>query len=333
MPAGSEKTVDAFDRGLAPASASPEIAVLIPCFNEGVSIGTVVREFRDALPDAAIYVYDNNSSDDTVAQARKAGAIVRRERRQGKGFVVRRMFADVEADIYLMVDGDDTYDAAIAPDLVALLLEEQLDMVNAARVERAGSGAYRFGHKAGNRLLTSCVRVLFGTGFRDMLSGYRVFSRRFVKSFPVTSSGFEVETELTVHTLELEMPFAEVPTDFCDRPAGSMSKLHTISDGVRILWTICKLAKRERPILLFGASAVFLMLVAAILMLPIVATYLETGLVPRFPTLFIAVGLMIISLLSLTCGLILDTVTCGRREMKRLAYLSIAYGAMERPKI
>ncbi len=303
---------------------SEKLAVVIPCFNEATSIAKVVRDFREALPSATIYVYDNNSSDCTVEEAKKAGALVRRERRQGKGFVVRRMFADVEADIYVMVDGDDTYDASRATEMVQLLIDEQLDMVNGARYEVAGERAYRFGHAFGNKLLTACVRTIFGAGFNDMLSGYRVFSRRFVKSFPVTSAGFEIETELTVHTLELQLPFAELETRLQDRQDGSHSKLNTVSDGLLILWTIFKLTKRERPTLLFGTTAVLLGIVATILMVPVLVTYFESGLVPRFPTLFLAIGLLICGLLSLACGLILDTVTCGRREMKRLAYLTLA---------
>lgn len=297
--------------------------MLVPCYNEATSIGKVVQDFRAALPAATIYVYDNNSTDRTVEEAELAGAAVRRERRQGKGFVVRRMFADVEADIYLMVDGDDTYDASRAAELVTLLIKKQLDMVSGSRLEADGDQAYRFGHRFGNRMLTGCVRAIFGTGFTDMLSGYRVFSRRFVKSFPVTSAGFEIETELTVHTLELELPFAEVQTRFSNRQAGSQSKLNTVSDGISIFWTIVKLTKRERPVLLFGGAALLLVLIASILMAPIMVTYLQTGLVPRFPTLILAIGLFVSALLSLACGLILDTVTCGRREMKRLAYLAL----------
>jgi glycosyltransferase involved in cell wall biosynthesis len=310
------------ERGGLQLGRAPDVAVLIPCYNEERSISKVVRDFRAALPSATIYVYDNNSSDRTTGEAQLAGATVRRERRQGKGFVVRRMFADVEADIYVMVDGDDTYDASRAAELVSILTEQQLDMVNASRLPVDGEQAYRFGHLFGNRMLTACVRTIFGTGFSDMLSGYRVFSRRFVKSFPVTSSGFEIETELTVHTLELELPFAEVQTRFKERQIGSESKLNTISDGFLIIWMIVKLTKRERPVLLFGGTSLVFMLIAAVLLAPIIVTYLDTGLVPRFPTLFLAISLLVSALLSLACGLILDTVTCGRREMKRLAYLA-----------
>lgn len=310
------------DHRVQPGLPTLQIAVLIPCFDEAAAIGTVVRDFRIALPTAEIYVYDNNSKDGTTEEASRAGAITRHEPRQGKGFVVRRMFADVEADIYLMVDGDGTYDAASGPRLVEALVEGRLDMVNAARVESADANAYRPGHKAGNRILSNGVATLFGAGFVDMLSGYRVFSRRFVKTFPATSGGFEIETELTVHALELELPCAEIATPFRDRPKGSESKLQTYRDGLRILWMILKLTKRERPVILFGAVAILLSLFAVVLMMPVLQTYFETGFVPRFPTLITSIGLLTLSVISLACGLILDTVTCGRREAKRLAYLS-----------
>ncbi len=299
------------------------IAVVIPCYNEGQSIARVVQEFAAALPEARIFVYDNNSTDDTVAKAEAAGAVVRSEPRQGKGFVVRRMFADIEADILVMVDGDNTYEAARAPVLVRKLINEGLDMVVGARAETKEAGAYRPGHKFGNAMLTGFVRTLFGHGFQDMLSGYRVFSRRFVKSFPATSTGFEIETELTVHALDLELPCAEVQTAFQDREEGSESKLRTFSDGFRILWTIAKLLKRERPVRLFAALASLSMLIAIWLSLPILFTYFETGLVPRFPTLIVATGFGTVAILAVAVGLILDTVTTGRREIKRLSYLAV----------
>ena len=302
-------------------TAAPSVAVLIPCYNEEAAIGAVVRDFRMVLPEAAIYVYDNNSRDRTVEVAAEAGAIVRHETLQGKGNVVRRMFADVEADIYVMVDGDDTYHAASAPALIRRLQDSQLDMVNAARVTEV-QAAYRPGHRFGNLMLTALVAFVFGKRTTDMLSGYRVFSRRFVKSFPTMVVGFEIETELTVHALELRMPIMEVATPYKDRPVGSVSKLSTFKDGFRILYMIGKLVKEERPMQSFGLTAALLALVSVILAVPVVVTFLETGLVPRLPTAVLSTGLMILAFLALTCGLILETVTRGRREMKRLAYLS-----------
>jgi glycosyltransferase involved in cell wall biosynthesis len=299
------------------------IAVIIPCYNEEKSIATVVLDFADSLPEADIYVYDNNSTDRTREEALKAGAVVRSEPRQGKGFVVRRMFADIEADVFLMIDGDNTYDAKRSRELVQKLVEEGLDMVNAVRVEQDVESAYRPGHKFGNMVLTGFVSALFGQGFRDLLSGYRVFSRRFVKSFPATSTGFEIETELTVHALDLEMPIAEVETAFQDRVEGSQSKLRTYADGFRILWTIAKLMKRERPVVAFGFMAAVAFALAVYFVAPVAFTYIETGLVPRYPTLIISSGLCLVSLLCIGCGLILDTVTFGRREQKRLFYLSM----------
>lgn len=298
------------------------VAVLVPCFNEQAAIPAVVRAFRAALPDAAIYVYDNNSSDGTAAAAREAGALVRTERLQGKGNVIRRMFADIEADAYVLVDGDDTYDAASAPAMVGLLLRDGLDMVNGARVSEA-QAAYRPGHRFGNRVLTGLVAGIFGDRVSDMLSGYRVFSRRFVKSFPALSGGFETETEFTIHALELRMPIGEVPTPYKERPAGSASKLNTYRDGLRILRTVLLLVKEERPLPFFAVIAALLLLVAAVVFAPVLRTYLQTGLVPRLPTAVLATGLVVLSFLSLTCGLILDSVTRGRKEVKRLAYLSI----------
>lgn len=301
--------------------AAPRIAVLVPCYNEEASIEAVVRDFKAALPTATIYVYDNNSKDRTSEIATAAGAVVRREPLQGKGHVVRRMFADIEADIYVMVDGDDTYHAPSAPKLVAKLLDEKLDMVNGARVTDWEN--YRAGHRLGNVMLTTLVTMVFGKRTDDLLSGYRVFSRRFVKSFPVLAGGFEIETELVVHALEMSMPLGEVETPYKDRAPGSVSKLSTFRDGFRILWMIGKLIKEERPMQSFGLIALVLALVSIVFAVPLFITYYETGLVPRFPTAVLATGLGLLSFLSLTCGLILDTVTRGRREMKRLRYLDI----------
>lgn len=298
------------------------IAVLIPCHNEELSIAQVVRDFRAALPQAAIYVYDNNSLDRTREIAAQAGAVVRAEPLQGKGNVVRRMFADIEADVYVLVDGDDTYHAASAPILVQTLLRAQLDMVNGRRCSDI-QAAYRQGHRFGNALLTTLVATIFGRRFTDMLSGYRVLSRRFVKSFPALASGFEIETELTVHALELRMPAAEIDTPYKDRPEGSVSKLRTYRDGWRILMTILLLVKEERPLPFFGGIFALLMLFSLIISVPLFVTYAETGLVPRFPTAVLATGTTLLAFLSLGCGLILDTVTLGRREAKRMRYLEI----------
>ncbi len=298
------------------------LAVLIPCYNEEAAIGGVVAAFRAALPDAAIHVFDNNSSDATVAAARAAGAAVSRVALQGKGHVVRRMFADVEADIYLLVDGDGTYDAAASPVLVAALVEGRLDMVNAARVH-AGEEAYRRGHVTGNRALTGLVAAIFGRQLTDMLSGYRAFSRRFVKSFPALSEGFEIETELTVHALELRMPVGEISTAYGARGEGSASKLRTYRDGVRILRTIVGLVKQERPLAFFSWCGVLLVLASLLLGVPVVLGFLRTGLVPRLPSAVLATGLMMLAFLAFACGLILDSVTRGRREARHMAYLAI----------
>jgi glycosyltransferase involved in cell wall biosynthesis len=300
----------------------PRIAVLIPCFNEEAAIAKVVADFRAALPEAEIHVYDNNSTDLTAEVARAAGAVVRNEALQGKGHVVRRMFADVEADIYVLVDGDDTYEAAAAPRMVALLRDQGLDMVTGVRTG-GGEAAYRRGHRFGNRVLTGLVAGVFGNRVSDMLSGYRVFSRRFVKSFPALAGGFETETEFTVHALELGMPIGEVPTAYKERPPGSASKLNTIRDGMRILRTILVLVKEERPLPFFGLAALALLLAGLGLFVPVLLTYLETGLVPRLPTALLSLGLVLLSFLSLACGLILETVTRGRKEAKRIAYLAI----------
>lgn len=307
------------------ASASetqPRIAVLLPCYNEAAAIAQTIESFRRALPDATIYVYDNNSRDDTVRVAREAGAIVRSERTQGKGNVVRRMFADVEADVYVLSDGDATYDADAAPKMITKLLSEQLDMVVGTR-ESDATEAYRRGHRLGNRMLTGCVTWIFGQTFSDILSGYRVFSNRFVKSFPALSQGFEIETEISVHALELKMPVAEVPTAYAARPEGSESKLSTYRDGFRILGLILNLYRIEKPVGFFGLVSIFFMAAAIGLSLDLLFTYLETGLVPRLPTAILSMGLVLLGILSLSCGLILDTVTRGRREVKRLAYLGL----------
>ena len=297
------------------------IAVLIPCFNEEATIAQVVNDFRQTLPDAQIYVYDNNSRDRTVEAALKAGALVRSEPLQGKGNVVRRMFADIEAEVYILVDGDSTYDAASAPKMIKLLVDNQLDMVNGARVTEIKE-AYRPGHRFGNWLLTSIVSWTFGNRLKDMLSGYRVFSRRYVKSFPSLSVGFETETELTIHALHLRMPIVEVETPYRDRPAGSASKLSTFKDGFRILWMILVFVKEEKPMSFFSIIALFFCLCSVILMFPILREFILTGLVPRLPTAVLSMSMMIISFLSMACGLILDTVTRGRSEMKRMRYLS-----------
>lgn len=302
-------------------STQPQIAVLIPCHNEALTVGRVVADFRAALPDAAIFVFDNNSSDDTAAIAAQAGAYVGRVALQGKGNVLRRMFADIDADVYVLVDGDDTYDAAAAPEMLRRLFEEQLDMVVGIR-KPIHADVHRRGHALGNALLSGFLSRLFGRACADILSGYRVFSRRFAKSFPVLSSGFEIETELTVHALELRLPVAEVSTAFKERPEGSSSKLSTFRDGFRILATMLRLFSAERPLLFYSIGATALALLSVVLAIPILLTYAQTGLVPRFPTAILATGLMTLAALSFFTGLILDTVTRGRREMRLLAYLS-----------
>jgi glycosyltransferase involved in cell wall biosynthesis len=301
--------------------AELRVAVLVPCFNEEAAVASVVADFRKSLPAARIYVYDNNSSDRTAEVARAAGAEVRSERRQGKGHVVRRMFADIDADIYVLVDGDATYDAASAPRMIDRLMSDRLDMVVGFRVDQSVA-AYRPGHRTGNLMLTGFLSSVFGQAFKDILSGYRVFSRRFVKSFPVLSDGFEIETELSVHALELALPVAEIETPYYARPAGSFSKLNTWRDGFRILRTILKLYRSEKPLRFFTAMGIFLMLVSIGLAIPVIVTYLEEGLVPRLPTAVLSMGLMIMAVLAASSGLVLDTVTRGRREMKLLAYLS-----------
>jgi glycosyltransferase involved in cell wall biosynthesis len=302
---------------------SPKIAVLLPCYNEEAAIGATVAGFRAALPGATVYVYDNNSRDRTREVAAEAGAVVRSERQQGKGHVVRRMFADIDADVYVMADGDLTYDPKAAPQMVDLLLAEQFDMVVGTR-RHEEKEAFRGGHVIGNKLFTGLLSGLFGRSFSDIFSGYRVFSRRFVKSFPVLSSGFEIETEMSVHALELRMPVGEVETVYAARPEGSQSKLSTYSDGWRILKTIATLYRIERPVLFYGGIGALLLALAIILAVPLVITYLHTGLVPRFPTAILVTGMTIVAVLCFFAGLILDTVTRGRREVRRLYYLSLA---------
>ncbi len=297
------------------------VAVIVPCYNEEATIGGVVAAFRDALPHAEIYVYDNNSRDRTIAVAQAAGAQVRRETLQGKGNVVRRAFSDVEADIYVMVDGDGTYNAAAAPAMIAMMTAETLDMVTGVRISEEIE-AYRPGHRFGNAMLTGVVRMIFGNRISDMLSGYRVFSRRFVKSFPAMAAGFETETEFTVHALELRMPVGELQTRYGSRPVGSVSKLNTIRDGIRILRTIMILVKEERPLAFFSVIGAILLVTAFALGIPVVLQFIATGLVPRFPTALLATGLALLSFLVFSAGLILDSVSHGRKEMKRLAYLA-----------
>jgi len=300
------------------------VAVLVPCRNEELTIAQVVLDFKSVLPDAQIYVYDNRSTDKTVEQAKQFGAIVRYEHKPGKGNVVRRMFADINADIYLLVDGDNTYEVNAAPRLIERLVMDNLDMVVGTRhTPTENRAAYRLGHRSGNLFLTGVVKLLFGARLNDMLSGYRVFSRRFVKSFPALSSGFEIETELTVHTLELKLPFAEEPTVYGSRPPGSESKLKTYTDGWRVLGTAILLFKESRPALFFGIIFIILLILSLSLMIPILLTYLDTGLVPRFPTAILSASIMLLASLSLVCGFILDSVSRGRREVKRMAYLNI----------
>ena len=304
------------------------IAVLIPCYNEEIAIATVVSDFRAALPSAKVWVYDNNSIDQTVAKARAAGAEIGRENRQGKGHVVRRMFADVDADIYVLVDGDDTYHASSVGKLISTLVTNQLDMVNGARVTNIAK-AYRPGHRFGNWMLTGLMASVFGREITDMLSGYRVLSRRFVKSFPALSDGFEIETELTVHALELRMAVAEIMTPYKDRPEGSVSKLNTIRDGIRILQTIISLVKEERPLKFFITASAIFALISLILATPLFGTFLETGTVPRLPTAVLSMGLMVLASLSAVCGLLLDSVSRSRREAKRMFFLGMP--AVQKP--
>ncbi|MBV7538310.1 glycosyltransferase [Duganella sp. sic0402] len=301
--------------------SNTRIAILVPCYNEALTIAAIVRDFQVCLPQAQVYVFDNNSTDGTADVARAAGAIVRNVPAQGKGSVVRRMFADIEADAYVMVDGDDTYDASVAPQLVERMLDEGLDMVVGNRVSTE-QAAYRPGHRFGNAMLTGCVSFIFGRTFTDILSGYRVFSRRYVKSFAAHSAGFEIETELTVHSLALRMPVAEVATVYKSRPEGSVSKLNTYRDGFRILGTIFRLFKSERPLAFFTIFAALSAMLSVILAEPVVATYLQTGLVPRLPTAVLCASLMLFGVILLVCGIVLDAVTKGRIEQKRFTYLA-----------
>lgn len=307
-----------------PASVPLRIAAVIPCFNEALAIPQVMADFRMALPEAEIHVFDNHSTDGTAAIATASGAVVTHVALRGKGNVVRRMFADVEADIYVMVDGDATYDLSGLREMVDLLVKDNLDMVVGARVDdRHEAETYRRGHRLGNLMLTGAVAHLFGGGFTDMLSGYRVFSRRYVKSFPAQTHGFEIETELTVHALELRMPYAELPGLYKARPEGSESKLSTYRDGWRILKTISRLFVSERPLMFFSIIAALLILLSVSLALPLLTTYFQTGLVPRLPTAVLVTGTMLGAMLAFVCGVVLHTVTIGRQEAKRLRYLAI----------
>lgn len=303
----------------------PRIAILIPCYNEELTIASVVQSFQQALPDSTIYVYDNASSDQTAARAREAGAIVGFESKRGKGEVVRRMFADIEADIYVMADGDGTYDASSAPQLVERLITDNLDMVVGTReevTETQSSDAYRRGHRLGNRLFNWFVALLFSRQFSDIFSGYRVFSRRFVKSYPAFAKGFEIETELTIHSLDLRLPVAEVATPYSSRPEGSESKLNSISDGFKILGTIFMLLKETKPIHFFTALFLILAITSVVLAIPLFISFIETGLVPRIPTAILTTGIMLVGVVCFICGLILDSVSKGRREAKLMSYLS-----------
>lgn len=303
---------------------NPNIAFLIPCFNEEATIAQVISSCKETIPEAKIYVYDNNSTDETVSLAEQAGAIVRHETIQGKGNVVRRMFADVDADIYILCDGDMTYDIASAPKMATELVKQNLDMVVGTRVsDNSPMQTYPLGHVLGNKMLTGIVGRLFGKRFSDILSGYRVFSKRFVKSFPAISRGFEIETELTIHALELRIPVAEMDTPYFARPANSESKLNTFKDGFRILMVIIFLLKEVRPLLFFGSIFSVLTFISVALSFPLLITYIDTGLVPRFPTAILASGIMLLAFLVMACGAILDSVSRGRREVKRMRYLSI----------
>ncbi|MBN8531932.1 MAG: glycosyltransferase [Alphaproteobacteria bacterium] len=298
------------------------VAVLLPCYNEAVAIAKVVADFRNALPQATVYVYDNASTDGTSDVARKAGAVVRRVGAKGKGNVIRQMFADIEADIYVMADGDDTYDATVAPGMIETLQTEDLDMVVGIRVSEATDmAAYRTGHRLGNQLFTALVGSLFGRSFTDIFSGYRIMTRRFVKSFPVTSRGFEIETELTIHALDLGLPVGERPVSYRSRPEDSVSKLRTYRDGARILLAILLFMKEVHPLRVFTLVAVLCTLAAWVIAWPVIAEFMHTGLVPRLPTAVLATGLQVSGLLALACGLILDSVARGRKELKRLFYV------------
>lgn len=304
--------------------SNKKIAVIVPCYNEAQAVYKVVSDFRKILPAADIYVFDNNSTDETAAVANEAGALVRHVGYKGKGNVVRRMFADVDADIYVMVDGDDTYEAAAAPKMIEHLLNDNLDIVVGTRVENGDEKTYRPGHRFGNKMLTGTVSKIFKGSFSDMLSGYRVFSRRYAKSFPSHSHGFEIETELTIHALELRMRIGEVQTAYGERPEGSVSKLSTYRDGIKILRTIIQLYAYERPLFFYTMIALFMATISFILGVPLIDEYLQTGLVPRFPTAIAAASVMVMGMLSLICGVISHLITVSRRETKYLAYLSIS---------
>ncbi|TPL31662.1 glycosyltransferase [Mesorhizobium sp. B2-4-9] len=307
----------------------PAIAVLLPCYNEELTIAEVVRRFRETLPLATVYVYDNNSRDLTALRARAAGAIVMREPRQGKGNVVRRMFADIDADIYLMADGDGTYAPEDAPQLINTLLTERSDMAVGTR-RGVTDDAGRTGHAFGNRVFNSLYKGLFGSDFTDIFSGYRVFTRRFVKSFPAVSGGFEIETEMSVHASQLKLPVSEIALDYGKRPDGSSSKLSTFRDGARILWMFAMLMKETQPLRFFGAFALVFLVSSLFLMAPVLVEFAETGLVPRMPTWVLSVGLLLLSMLAGVTGVILDSVSRGRAEQKRIFYLSMPSGRIER---
>ena len=303
-------------------TAAPRIAVLVPCRNEAATVAAVVTGFRAAVPQCTVHVYDNGSDDGTADVARRAGAIVRSEPRPGKGGVLRRMLGEIDADVYVIVDGDATYDAASAPAMINELVANDLDMVTAIRDEQGEGAAYRRGHRFGNRAFNALLGALFGVRPTDMLSGYRALSRRFAKSFPATSRGFEIETELTIHALAQRLPTAEIRTPYFERPAGSTSKLATYRDGLRILRMTVSLYRDERPLSFFGVFALAFAIAGLVLGGSVVVEFMETHLVPRFPTAILATGLMLLSFLSLACGLILHNVARGQREMKRLAYLA-----------
>ena len=305
------------------ATPEPRIAVLVPCYNEALTIGRVIADFRQALPTSVIHVYDNRSTDGTGDIARAAGAQVRREPRPGKGVVVRRMFAEIDADVYVITDGDATYDASRAPEMVARLIEDDLDLVTGIRDDEDSDAAYRRGHRFGNRAFNALLGLLFGERPTDMFSGYRVLSRRFVKSFPMEARGFEIETELTVHALELRVPMAEIHTRYFERPEGSASKLSTYRDGFRILATMARLFRDVKPLPFFTGFAALFALIGLALGAGVVVEFMETRLVPRLPTAVLAMGLMLLASLSFACGMILDSVARGRRETKRLAYLAV----------
>lgn len=305
---------------VAPELKALDIAVILPCYNEAVAIGETVAQFRAALPNATVYVFDNNSTDESIRAAQDAGAIVRTEALQGKGNVVRRMFADVDADIYVMADGDATYDSAAAPDLVKMLVSQNLDMVNGARVNKE-TQAYRPGHKFGNALFSGLVKLFFSNNIDDLLSGYRVLSRRFVKSFPAASNGFEIETELTVHAMQMRMPISEVETNYVSRLPDSNSKLSTFKDGWRILKMISLLIKEEKPMSFFLSLAMFIFAPSLLVFISLLTEFFETGLVERFPSLIVAASGFVAAMLSVVCALILDSLARGRRETRRLSYL------------